>query len=278
MPGERRPVSIVVQFPDTAQSKGLQRIQAAYTVREISRQFGLSEHAIRRWTREGVIQAVEPTADGELRYDFHALTQFRHARELRNLGLSMRQIEAELNGQLNLFPEKGGRLIPLPIRLSPFEEALILHERGDKRAIEMYTKAIRGGECVADAYCNLGIIDYEEKNIPKAFDYFTKSLRHDPRHFESHFNLAHLYFEAGDFRLAHLHYDISAVIEPNSASVHFNLGLIHAIDGNLTLAIASLNKAKEFANEEELIQIDELLVNLQNAKSDSKFDNFTITH
>ncbi len=261
----------VVQFPKGAQPNGLQRVQATYTVREISRQFGLSEHLIRRWTREGIIEASGPGADGELRYDFHALTQFRRARELRNLGLTTRQIEAELNGQLNLFPEKGGRLLQLPIRLSPFEEALILHERGDKRAADMYMKAIRGGECIADAHCNLGILDYEAKNMPGAFDQFTKALRHDPRHFEAHFNLAHLYFEAGDFRLAHLHYDISAVIEPGSASVHFNLGLIHAIDGDLTLAIASLNRAKENATEEELIQIEELLASLQNAVKNPEF-------
>ena len=258
-------MSVVVEFSKAAQSKGLLRIQATYTVREISRQFGLSEHSIRQWTREGVIQAIASSPDGEARYDFHALTQFRRARELRSQGLTTRQIEAELGGQLNLFPEKGGQLIQLPIRLSPFEEALILHEQGDSRAADLYVKAIHGGECIPDAYCNLGILDYEANNIPGAFDQFTKALRHDPRHFEAHFNLAHLYFEAGDFRLARLHYEISEVIEPGSASVHFNLGLIHAIDGDLLLAIASLQRARESATEEELAQIDEMLAGLQSA-------------
>jgi tetratricopeptide (TPR) repeat protein len=259
-------MSVVVPFSKVTKAKGLQRVQATYTVREISRQFGLSEQSIRRWTREGMIQAATSSGtDEELRYDFQALTQFRRVRELRNRGLTNRQIEAELNGQLSLFPQKGGQLIKLPIRLSPFEEALILHERGDKRAVEMYFKAIHSGECVSDAYCNLGILDYEGNNIPKAFDHFTNALRYDPRHFESHFNLAHLYFEAGDFRLAHLHYDISAVIEPNSASVHFNLGLIHAINGDLVSAIASLNRAKVHATEEELAQVEELLASLQKA-------------
>jgi propanol-preferring alcohol dehydrogenase len=262
-------MSVVVPFPNETPSKGLQRVQATYTVREISRQFGLSEHLIRRWTREGRIQASAPTPDGELRFDFHALTQFRRARELRTHGLTIRQIEAELHGQLNLFPEKGGRLIQLPVRISPFEEALILHEQNDKRAVAMYLKAIQEGECVSDAYCNLGILNYEENNVIKAFDCFTNSLRFDPRHFESHFNLAHLYFEAGDFRLANLHYDISAVIEPGNAAVHFNLGLIYAIDGNLADAIASLNRAKESATEEELVQIEEMLAGLENKAKDS---------
>jgi tetratricopeptide (TPR) repeat protein len=259
-------MSVVVKFPEAIQSKSLQRVQATYTVREISRQFGLSENSIRRWTREGVIQAASPAPDDELRFDFHALTQFRRVRELRNQGLTTRQIEAELHGQLNLFPEKGGRLIHLPLRLSPFEEALILHEHGDKRAADFYSKAIHEGECISDAYCNLGILEYEENNIPKAFDHFANALKHEPRHFESHFNMAHLYFEAGDFRLARLHYDIAAVIEPNNASVHFNLGLISAIDGNLAAAIASLSKAAEFATIEELTQIEEMLVSLRNAE------------
>ncbi len=259
-------MSVVVPFPNAVQSRGLQRVQATYTVREISRQFGLSESFVRRWTREGFIEAVSPSGDGALRYDFRALTQFRRVRELRNRGLTTRQIEAELRGQLNLFPEKGGRLLQLPARLSPFEEALILHEQGEERATEMYMEAIHKGECVSDAYCNLGILDYEQNKIPKAFDHFTNALRYDPRHFESHFNLAHLYFEAGDFRLARLHYEISAVIEPGSASVHFNLGLIHAMDGDLAAAIASLNRAKEYSTEEELAEIDELLVSLQNIK------------
>jgi tetratricopeptide (TPR) repeat protein len=258
-------MSVVVPFSKAAKSEGLQRVQATYTVREISRQFGLSEQSIRRWTREGMIQATAAGPEDELRYDFQALIQFRRVRELRNRGLTTRQIEAELNGQLNLFPERGGRLIKLPIRLSPFEEALILHERGDKRAIEMYFRAIQSGECVSDAYCNLGILDYEDNNIPTAFDHFTSALKYDPRHFESHFNLAHLYFEAGDFRLAHLHYDIAAVIEPNSTGVHFNLGLIHAINGDLASAVASLIRAKEHATDEELAQVEELLSSLQNA-------------
>ena len=258
----------IVDFNQAARSKRLQRVQATYTAREISRQFGLSEQSIRRWTRDGVIQAASASPDGEQRYDFRALTVLRRARELRNRGLSARQIEAEFHGQLNLFPERGGRLIQLPLRLSPFEEALLLHEKGDKRATEMYAKAIIRGECIADAYCNLGVLDYEENNIPGAFDRFTNALRYDPRHFEAHFNLAHLYFEAGDFRLARLHYEISAVIEPHSAGVHFNLGLIHAIDGDLVQAIAALNRAREYATEEELVQVDALLSSLSNPRND----------
>jgi len=260
-------MSVVVPFPDAAPAKGLQRIQASYSVREIRRQFGWSESVIRRWTKEKIVRPVDPSPEGEPCFDFHALEVFRRARELKNRGLPLRRIEAELNGQLTLFPEaeRQGRLLQLPVRITSFEEALIMHEHGEPRAVELYLQAIQDGECVADAYCNLGILAYEEKDVPKAFDHFTNALKADPRHFEAHFNLAHLYFEAGDVRLAHLHYDLSAVIEPGNASVHFNLGLVSAIEGRIPAAVASLNRAKEFATEEEMPQIDEILAGLKNA-------------
>jgi DNA-binding transcriptional MerR regulator len=206
----------VVRFPG-AEVRGFQRVKSTYTVREISHQFGLSEHHIRRWAKDGLIAAVPDS--GELRYDFRALGQFRRIRELRGQGLSIKQIEAELRGQLNLFPEPEGQLIRLPRRLSPFEEALLLHEHADKRASEAYRKAIQEGDSVADAYCNLGILEFEAGNLPAAFDRFTRALKADPRHFESHYNLASLYFDGDDLRLARLHYEFAAEIEPNFADI-----------------------------------------------------------
>ena len=256
-------MSIVVQFPDATPVKGLQRIKASYTIGEIRRQFGWSEAHIRRWIKERIIRTIDSSPGCEPRFDFHALEIFRRARELRSRGKPLRKIEMELHGQRNLFSESEGILILLPPRMSPFEEALILHEQGNPRASEMYALAIREEECVADAFCNLGILDYEAKNIPGAFNNFTRALSYDPRHFEAHFNLAHLYFEEGDIRLARLHYEFSSVIEPGSASAHFNLGVINAIEDNIQAAVSSLNKAKELATEEELAQIDEILQGLQ---------------
>ena len=263
-------MSTVVQFPGVTPVKGPQRIKASYTISEIRQQFGWSEAHIRRWIREHIIHPIDSSPNGEPRFDFRAFEIFRRARELHDRGRPLRKIELELHGQRNLFSESEGRLVHLPPRMSPFEEALILHEQGNPRASEMYALAIKEEECVADAFCNLGIIDYEAENIPGAFNNFTHALRHDPRHFEAHFNLAHMYFEEGDIRLARLHYELSAVIEPCSASAHFNLGLINAVEENTQAAVDSLCKAKEFATEEELAQIEELLGSLQVTSGNGK--------
>src|SRR5262245_40060596 len=75
--------------------------------------------------------------------------------------------------QLDLFPSSGAQILDFVSGLSPFEQALMLDERGDQRAAEVYAKAIAELDCVADAYCNLGIIESQKGNTTKAFDCFT---------------------------------------------------------------------------------------------------------
>ena len=82
-------------------------------------------------------------------------------------------------------------------------------ERGDSRAAELYGKAIDEQDCVADAFCNLGIIESQSGNTIKAFHCFTTSLKHNPRHSEAHYNLGNLYFDLNDFRLAQIHFEMA---------------------------------------------------------------------
>ena len=82
---------------------------------------------------------------------------------------------AENPDQLHLFPRPAAQILDLALELSRFEQALMSDERGDSRAAELYEKAIEEGDCVADAYCNLGIIESQRGNMAKAFDCFTTS-------------------------------------------------------------------------------------------------------
>ncbi len=166
-------------------------------------------------------------------------------------------------GQLNLFNSASGQILRMPSNVSPFEEALLLDERGDARAEELYLRAISESDSVADSYCNLGIIESKAGRTAKAFDCFTKSLEHDPRHFESHYNLANLYFEAGNFSLAKLHFELAAEIEPGFANLYFNLGLTFALMEDLNPAVAALIRYKELTPEEEGSKADGLLASLK---------------
>ena len=165
----------------------------------------------------------------------------------------------EKHGQLSLFA--GARIVKMS-QLSPFEEALLLDEQNDPRARDLYLRAIETKEGIADSYCNLGILESENKNYSKAIDYFTLCLKDEPRHFEAHYNLANLYAEIGNYPLAKIHYQMSIEIEPEFPNSHFNLGLTYAMNREIEEAIQALLMYRKLAAPEDRNYAEELIANL----------------
>src|ERR1700686_5317317 len=255
----------VLSFPSPVPAKAdYQRVKSNYSVREIKQLFGLGERSVLRWAEAGIIQGTPVGDSGTFTYDFQALTLFRRVREMRTQGLTIKQIEAELQGQMSLFRPQGGQVARL---LTPFEEALLLHEQGDMKAVEFYAEAINEGDNVAEAYCNLGIIELDRGNTIRALENFTQSLKNDPRHVEAHYNLANLYYDAGDFPLARLHYEAATQIEPNFSLVYYNLALVYHRLNNVSAATQSLNRYKELEPcDEEIELVDQLLKAMESGR------------
>ena len=105
-------------------------------------------------------------------------------------------------------------------------------------------EAISEGDNVAEAYCNLGIINLEQGQLTKALDNFTLSLKNDPRHVEAHY-----------LNLAKLHYEAAAQIEPNFSLVYFNLSLVYHKLGDLAAASATLEKYSALEPDDEDIEV-----------------------
>ena len=166
---------------------------------------------------------------------------------------------AEDSGQLALFPQVTAPLLSFSAPLSPFEQALMFDERGDGKAADLYFKAIEDQDRVADAYCNLGIIESQNGNATKAFDCFTTSLKHNPRHSEAHYNLGNLYFELNDFRLAQIHYEMAGEVDPSFANAYFNLALVQSIHQDFAAAISALTKYQALVSADEARNAEELL-------------------
>lgn len=257
----------VLSFPQPVPAKAdYQRVKSSYSLREIKQMFGLSERTVRRWTEAGIILATPTAESGDYTYDFQALTMFRRVREMRSQGLTIKQIEAELQGQMSLFRGEVGQ-VPVARLLTPFEEALVLHEQGDAAAADFYQQAITEGDNIAEAYCNLGIIELDRGNLIGALENFTQSLKHDPRHVEAHYNLANLYYDAGDFPLARLHYEAATQIEPNFSLVYYNLALVYHRLNNVAGAMIALNRYKDLEpGDEEIDLVDQLLKAMQTGR------------
>jgi len=165
--------------------------------------------------------------------------------------------------QLDLFPGPRALILNFARDLSPFEQALLLDERGDPKAAELYQKAIAEEDCVADAFCNLGIIESQKGNTIKALDCFTTTLKYNPRHSEAHYNLGNLYFDLNDFRLAQVHYEVAGEVDPSFANAHFNLALVQAINSDPGAAVRALRKYQELVSKEEGRIAEDLLQDLK---------------
>ena len=170
---------------------------------------------------------------------------------------------AEDPGQLHLFPRATASILNFAASLSPFEQALMFDERGDAKAAELYLKAIENQDCVAGAYCNLGILESQGGNSTRAFDCFTTALKQDPRHSEAHYNLGNLYFELNDFRLAQIHYEMAAEVDPSFANAFFNLALVQSINKDFAAAIGALTKYQALVSANEARDVEEMLRTLK---------------
>ena len=167
----------------------------------------------------------------------------------------------EKQKQLNLFTT--GRVLTLH-SMAPFEEALILDEKGEVAAAKrLYQRAIEQGDQPANACCNLGILLAQEGELVKAISMLTQSLKHDPRHLEAHFNLANLYVDAGNLELGKLHYQISLEIDPGFLNSYYNLGLALAEAGDYEEAVSVLSEYCRLTAMEERGPVQELIAKLR---------------
>ena len=174
-------------------------------------------------------------------------------------------------GQLQLlFPALPAAILSLTGSPGLFEQALMLDERGDGQAAALYIRAIAGQDCVAEAYCNLGILESQKGETAKAFDCFTISLKHNPRQTEAHYNLGNLYFELNDFRLAQIHYEMAAEVDASFANVFFNLALVQSINKDLAAAIKSLTQYQQLASQEEARNTEQFLDTLRKSLVETK--------
>jgi len=121
-------------------------------------------------------------------------------------------------------------------------------------------EAISEGDNIAEAYCNLGIVELGKGDATRALDSFTLALKHEPRHLEGHYNLGSLYYDKGDLRLALLHYEAAVLIEPAFSRAHYNLALVYHKLNDWDKALAALQKYLELEPDDpEMIEFQELL-------------------
>lgn len=175
------------------------------------------------------------------------------------------KIQLRHSNQLDLFSQRSPEtnIFVMPSSLSPFEEALMLDEKGDPNAKDAYQNAVNLHDYTPDAYCNLGILEYESGNTVRAIDSFTRSLKSDPRHFESHYNLANLYSELGNLPLAKAHYEFARELKPEFPDLCFNLGLVYAMTRDFDSALKILAEYIDMVSPEDCTNAEKLIESIR---------------
>lgn len=173
--------------------------------------------------------------------------------------------------QMDLFAPGQSQVLAFPGAASAFEQALASDEAGDEQvARDGYQAAIDTGDCVADAYCNLGILEFVAGHTTLAFSCFRQALKHDQRHWESHYNLGNLYFDEGQRGPARVHYEVAAEICDDFRNIYFNLALVLALEGEYGGAVDALERYRTLAPEEEAEAAEELLDTLRASQAHSE--------
>lgn len=177
-----------------------------------------------------------------------------------------KKVDLEEYGQLNMFKTSPSeaKIVRFNRYLTPFEEALEADEQGRVDAAkQLYLKAIESNDCIADAYCNLGILESNSDNYLEAIDCFSRTLLHDPRHYEAHYNLANIYGDMEDHKLAEMHYRRTIELCPEFYNAYYNLALIHGVNKEYKEAITLLTRFKELAPDDELPNAEQLIHSLR---------------
>lgn len=178
-----------------------------------------------------------------------------------NLGfkkVERRKKSTAASGQLNLFSTQP-RVKQIVALASDFDKALFLDEQEDDSARDHYHRAIESGEHVADAYCNLGILEFRRGHLDEALECFTRSLKANPTLFEAHYNLGNLYFHLNNLQPARVHYEIASKLDPTYPHVLYNLGLALAMQKKFDLAVNALARYRGMVSGDEARTVEELL-------------------
>ena len=116
------------------------------------------------------------------------------------------------------------------------------HEKAKSR----FQKAIEIEPKYHDAYGQLGLAFYRDKNYEKALEYYNTALKYRPQFPLVHSNMGTLYSEMGDNAKAKELYEIAVKEDPRMVDALRNLGAINAMQGNFTEAIKWFSQGLQY--------------------------------
>lgn len=122
-------------------------------------------------------------------------------------------------------------------------------DRGKAR----FEKAISIYPSYHDAYSQLGLCYYREKNYEKAMENYTLALKYKPNFPLVYSNMGIIFFEKGDLAKAKEVYEKAVQYDPRMVDALRNLGVVNAVQKNFPDAIKWFSQALEYAPDDPTI-------------------------
>jgi tetratricopeptide (TPR) repeat protein len=116
-------------------------------------------------------------------------------------------------------------------------------EGDNKSARELFIQALRYNNESAQAYNNLGMLEFEEQNHDTAEERFRRALKVNPDYFEARYNLAKTYVAMKKPEEAEKHLRQLLASEPRIADAQNLLGILRLEAGDMTEALARFDAA-----------------------------------
>lgn len=120
----------------------------------------------------------------------------------------------------------------------------MMMQRNYDHARAYYRRALEVDSCFADAWNNLGMICYHERDYATAIDCYDRALACNPDFWNARLNRANAFYQTNELTSALQDIEYLAALKPDTSVVHFSRGLVFARQRDYRQAVEAFRKAQ----------------------------------
>jgi len=252
-------------------------MEETFTVKDISRLFGLSESRIRYWSQTGFIGPSIRRGNRRF-YNFSDLIGIKVARDLLESGMSLQRVRKNLTSLRSLLPDVDRPLSRLRVqsdgeRMWVHSEDASFDVTSGQMMLELSTGDLQDdvvrildlarpprhripatvSEETPDSephphrtayrWFLSGLSSHEDRGtLDEAMDAYRRALELDPSLAAAHTNLGIACFDKGDLDQARTHFERALSLDPDQPEARYNLANLYEQESQLELAIAEFRR------------------------------------
>lgn len=252
-------------------------MEQRFTVKDVSRLFGLSESRIRYWAQTGFI-SPSVREGGRRFYSFTDLIAFKVAKELLDSGLSLQRVRKNLQSLHQLLPEVDRPLSRLRVASDGDRMWVQSEDATFDVASGQVLLSLRTGDLQDEVVRILDLArppreraapppdpdrpekephphraayrwfleglshDDRETRAADAMDAYRRALELDPSLAAAHTNLGILHYRRGELAEARGHFERALALDPDQPEARYDLANLYDEENQLELAIAEYRR------------------------------------